>query len=170
MKELIEGVLASAKSGIRLKDKQLINTNYLVQNILDNLNPPANITITIYGQLPEIYYNKISLIQVFQNLLSNAIKFINKPIGIIEIGFSETEDNFKFYVKDNGPGIKESDFNIIFLMFQSAQNNQNIDSHGIGLSIVKKIITENNGEIWLESELSKGTTFYFTIPKHNKNS
>jgi signal transduction histidine kinase len=168
MKELIEGVLASAKGGVKPMEKEHIHTSHLLQNVIDNLNPSPHILITIKNRLPEVYFNKISLIQVFQNLLSNAIKFINKPVGIIEIGCIDTESKFKFYIKDNGQGIKEADFNKIFLMFESAQNKPNIESHGIGLSIVKKIITENGGEVWLESEVNKGTTFYFTIPKNHK--
>jgi len=163
--ELIEGVLASAKKGFSVKEREIINTHNLLNNIIDNLNPPHHINIIIHSPLPFLHYNKVALIQIFQNLLSNAIKFINKPIGIIEIGGEEMEDKIKFYIKDNGPGIKESDFSKIFLLFGENKTKEGVESHGIGLSIVKKIITENNGEIWLESELGKGTTFFFTIPK-----
>lgn len=164
--ELIEGVLASAKKGFLVKEKEYINTYHLLQNIIDNLNPPPHINIIIHSPLPFLNYNKVALIQIFQNLLSNAIKFINKTNGVIEIGGEEMVDKIKFYVKDNGVGIKESEFSKIFLLFGAGATMEGVESHKIGLSIVKKIITENNGEIWLESQEGKGTTFFFTIPKN----
>lgn len=164
MEELIEGVLKSAKKGFKADEKEWINTNKLLEDIINNLNPPPHINIVIHGHLPRVHFNKVAFIQVFQNLISNAIKFINKPAGFIEIGGVILENKIRFFVRDNGRGIQESDYGKIFFMFGSTKTDENIESHGIGLSIVKKIITENNGEIWIESEIDKGTTFYFTIP------
>lgn len=163
--ELIEGVLSSAQKGFVAKEKHYIDCQKLLPSIIHNLNPPSHIEIRIKGSLPVVHFNKVALIQVFQNLLSNAIKFINKPKGIIEVEAHESGDKLRFAIKDNGKGISESDFSKIFLMFESSNAEEGVESHGIGLSIVKKIITENQGEIWLESEIEKGTTFFFTIPK-----
>ncbi|MBX9850370.1 MAG: sensor histidine kinase [Cytophagaceae bacterium] len=164
MEEMIEGVLGSAKSGYKSKDKEYINSYNLLCSVMQNLAPPASMQIIIQKDLPDVKYNKISLIQIFQNLISNSIKYMDKSPGKIEVGGVTMENKVKFFVKDNGPGIKEEDFNKIFLMFGATQK-QNVESHGIGLATVKKIITENNGEIWLESKIGDGCTFYFTIPK-----
>jgi signal transduction histidine kinase len=166
MEELIEGVLESAKSGFKAKEKEIINTNILIKNVLENLNPPLHIKIKIQENLPFVYYNKVSLIQVFQNLISNSLKYIDKPTGLIEIGAVSLENKIKFFVKDNGTGINESDYSKIFMMFGTTKEDKKVESHGIGLSTVKHIVTENNGEIWLESKPGEGTTFYFTIPKN----
>ncbi|MDO9034402.1 MAG: ATP-binding protein, partial [Methanoregula sp.] len=71
---------------------------------------------------------------------------------------------WKFFVKDNGPGIDEKYYDLVFHMFQTFHARDEVVSTGIGLTIVKKIIEMYGGKIWIESELGKGSTFYFTIP------
>ena len=107
--------------------------------------------------------HKTKLQQLFQNLISNAVKFIDKDKGLIQIDFKEEKDHFEFSIKDNGMGIEKKFFDKIFKIFHSL--NKNKESTGIGLSIVKKIVDLHEGKIWLESELEKGTTFYFTLKK-----
>ena len=109
------------------------------------------------------YKNNWKFSQLFQNLIQNAIKYNNKPNGNIEIGFTEKENQYQFFVKDNGIGIKAAYFDQIFKVFTKLESTSS--SSGIGLSIVKKIVTFYNGKIWLESEEEVGTTFYFTISK-----
>lgn len=103
--------------------------------------------------------------QIIQNLISNAIKYMDKPEGIIEVGCRDAGDFWEFYVKDNGPGIEERHFERIFQIFQTLKARDEFESTGIGLTIVKKIIEQNNGRIWVESEVGKGSTFKFTLPK-----
>ena len=100
---------------------------------------------------------------MFQNLISNAIKYNDKSKGSIEIGVEDKKQYWQFFVKDNGKGIDSDYFEKIFKTFEKLENRA--DSSGIGLSIVKKIVELYKGEIWLESEINKGTTFYFTIKK-----
>ena len=100
---------------------------------------------------------------MFQNLIQNAIKSITDETGKIEIGVKETPEFWEFNVKDNGKGIEEKYFKKIFELFQSIDDSE--ANSGIGLSIVKKVIHFYKGKIWVESEVSKGTTFYFTFPK-----
>ena len=82
----------------------------------------------------------------------------------IEIGSYEYEDCFQFYVKDNGPGIEKEYHEKIFMIFQTLATRDEIESTGIGLSIVKKIIEEQNGKIWVESQTGIGSRFVFTWP------
>jgi len=102
--------------------------------------------------------------QLFQNIISNAIKFIDKKKGQIDIDVSEQKTYYQFSIKDNGVGIDKKFYNKIFETFETLGNNP--ESSGIGLSIVKKIVDLYNGKVWLESEIKKGTTFYFTLKKH----
>ena len=104
-----------------------------------------------------------SCVQLFQNLISNAVTYIDKPEGLVTVGYSENDKNYIFHIKDNGPGIAKENQEKIFKIFQSFTQNES--STGIGLSIVKRIIDNYQGTISIESELSKGTTFFITLPK-----
>ena len=110
----------------------------------------------------------VKLKQVLMNLLRNALKFTDK--GFIEFGFSDLKDvdaNYlKFYVKDTGIGIDKSYHEVIFNIFRQIDDThtRKVEGMGIGLSIAKKTIEMLGGKIWVESEPTKGSTFYFTIP------
>jgi signal transduction histidine kinase len=167
MEELIQGVLLSAqkKSGPNIKEN--VDLNKIVKKVVESLNVPSNFFIHVHRPLPIVRHHKIPMIQVFQNLIGNAIKYCDKPEGKIKIDFIEEEHLYRVCINDNGPGIKNEDYQKIFKMFESAdvEKKSNIESSGIGLSVVKKIIEDNGGRIWLESKLNVGTTFYFTILK-----
>jgi light-regulated signal transduction histidine kinase (bacteriophytochrome) len=83
----------------------------------------------------------------------------------IEVGCDNRDDLWQFYVKDNGMGIDPKFFNKIFIIFQRLHNKSEYSGTGIGLSVCKKIVKQHGGNIWVESEPGKGSTFYFTIPK-----
>jgi signal transduction histidine kinase len=103
--------------------------------------------------------------QVFQNLLSNAIKYMDKPQGQIVVGCVEEDGFWKFSVSDNGPGIEEAHYERIFQIFQTLAPRDEVESTGVGLSVVKKIVELYGGKIWVESKLGEGCTFFFTLPK-----
>jgi light-regulated signal transduction histidine kinase (bacteriophytochrome) len=168
MNNMIQDILEYSRIG-RIEEKaEKIDLNELVQNIIDLLAPPDNIKIIIENKLPEYTADKTRLTQLFENLISNAMKYIDKPDGIIKIGCMEEENEWKFNISDNGPGIEEKYFEKIFKIFHTLGINQTDKSTGIGLTIVKKIIDLYEGRIWVESEIGKGTTFYFTLPKQHK--
>ena len=162
MDTLIKGILEYSTIGKNRIGVYEVNTNKLIQDILNIIQVPNHIKI-IKNNLPTVKGDKYRLQQVFQNLIENAIVYNNKKVGLIEIGVKDKDDEWEFYVKDNGKGIEEIYFKKIFKTFQKLQNNA--ESTGIGLSIVKKIITLYKGKIWLTSEINKGTTFYFTLKK-----
>ena len=110
-------------------------------------------------------FEKTRIEQVFQNLLSNAIKYMDKPEGKINIGTSIKNGSLNIFVEDNGPGIEEKYYDKIFQIFQTLNARDNFESTGVGLSLVKKIIEMYGGKLWVESELNKGSTFYFSLPK-----
>ena len=104
--------------------------------------------------------------QLFQNLITNAIKFRKKDEkAVVNIGVDEKEDEFIFCVEDNGIGMKEDHLKNIFVIFQRLHSNKEYQGTGIGLAICKRIAEHHGGEIWVESELGKGSKFYFSIAK-----
>ncbi len=165
MDNLIDGILQYSRIGKVKESEQEINLNSLLKEVIDSLAPSSNIEITFDNNLPTIEIGKISMVQIFQNLISNAINYMDKPKGKINIGSIEEENHWKFYVKDNGPGIEEKYFEKIFQIFQSLMARDQKESTGIGLAIVKKTVESYNGTVWVESKVGEGTTFYFTLPK-----
>lgn len=160
---LIKGILQySTIDKLESEDLQ-INLNLLIEEVLKTILIPVHIKITVQENLPSLYGNSLRFRQVFQNLIQNAIKYSDKEKGVIEIGVVEKSEHFEFFVKDNGVGIKSAYFDKIFKVFTKLESTSS--SSGIGLSIVKKIVTYYKGSIWLESKEGLGTTFYFTLPK-----
>jgi signal transduction histidine kinase len=166
MEELISNVLLMARSGNQTIDKQQFQASIIARDVITTLKIPANFKLTIQENMPEIYYNKTALFQIFLNLITNAIKYNDKTNGQIEVGYEDYGMKHCFYVKDNGKGIKEKDYSRIFNIFSTTEESKSRqDSTGIGLSTVKSIVTENFGEVWVKSVPGEGSTFYFTIPK-----
>lgn len=165
MHGLIEGVLQYSKVGRLQDEKEKVDINELLVEIVDSLDPPKSCVVLIDTKLPTVSYDRIRLQQVFQNLLSNAIKFLDKKEGRIEVLFLEEDTYYEFSVKDNGPGIEEAYFKKIFQIFQTLKAKDEYESTGIGLSIVKRIVELNGGSINIVSEVGVGSTFSFTIPK-----
>lgn len=161
---LVEGIL---NYSLQMDTEQVMKTvdaQLLVDRII-RVNSNENILITLENKLPKIVFNESQLLQVFQNLIQNAIKHNDKEKVEIFINYTEINDKHQFSIRDNGRGIEEKYFDKIFELFQKLQVETEVDSVGIGLALVKKIIERNGGEIFLESELGKGTTFFFTIKK-----
>lgn len=163
MELLITNILGYSSINIRLNKIQEVDLNTLITNLKSTLFIPKNISINVLSKLPVIKGDKIKLHQLFQNLLGNAIKFNSKEHGIIEIDVLDKKSFYQFSIKDNGIGIDKKYHKKIFQIFQVL--NQSKTSTGIGLAIVKKIVTHYHGEIWVKSKIGKGSTFYFTIKK-----
>ena len=117
-------------------------------------------------RLPTILSNDFLLGQIFQHLIGNAIKF-RRPAQVPEIHISigESASEWQFSVQDNGIGIKKEHVDRIFLLFQRLHGRKEYPGIGIGLSMCRNIVERYGGRIWLESELGKGSAFFFTLPK-----
>jgi PAS domain S-box-containing protein len=163
MDHLIEVILTYAKIDRIDIALEKVNLKDVVENIINIIYLPNHINLTIKRELPALKAHRFRMQQLFQNLITNAINSINKPIGIIELDYTENNKEYVFTIKDNGIGISEKNQKLIFNKFQSFSRNDK--SSGLGLSIIKKIIDTYNGQIWIESELEIGTTFYIKIPK-----
>jgi len=166
MQMLIKDVLDYSRIG-HARELQTIDTNKLLEELLNDIES------TVKESKARIIIEKLPVIQgypdlksLFQNLVSNAIKF-KKPGAEPEIKISATDkgDKWLFTVRDNGIGIEKAYHEKIFTIFQKLHSIKEFAGTGIGLAHCKKIVELHGGEIWVESDLDKGSTFYFTIPK-----
>ena len=169
MHNLIEGILQYSRIGRINEKRQKVDTAKLVPEVVDSIAPPEEISITVVDELPEITFDKTRIIQVFQNLISNAVKYMDKDIGVVKVGCKFEEDYWKFHVADNGPGIDENYYEKVFQIFQTLNPRDEVESTGVGLSVVQKIVETNGGKVWVESEVGFGSIFYFTIPTKQEN-
>lgn len=167
LSELIDGILHYSEIGRVAGRKEQVDLDRLVAEVISMLDPPANVEVTVKGPLPVVVCEKIRVGQVFRNLVDNAVKYMDKPCGRIEVGCTEQPEFWRFFVSDNGPGIDARYFDKIFQMFQTLAPRDERESTGIGLAVVKKIVELCGGTIWVESSVGEGTTFFFTLPKHN---
>ena len=165
MSDLIDGVLEYSRVGRVKENKTQVNLSQLIHETIDMIAAPEGIKIAIDTELPTITFEKTRIQQVFQNLIGNAVKYMGKPEGEIHIGHSEMEDCWEFYVSDTGMGIEARHFDKVFQIFQTLVPRDQSESTGVGLAIVKKIVESYDGKIWLHSEIDKGSTFGFKLPK-----
>ena len=114
--------------------------------------------------LPVVRGNTLALVQLFQNLLSNAIKYRSAEHPRIEISAERQNAQWLFSVRDNGIGISQAYNKRIFRLFQRLHTAHEYPGTGIGLALCKKIVQTHGGDIWVESEAGKGSTFMFTLP------
>ncbi|MFD0778518.1 ATP-binding protein [Flavobacterium myungsuense] len=163
MDSLIHGILMYSKVESQKRNFENVDLNEIVQNAIDTIHIPENITVSIKNTLPKMEIDSFIMYQLFQNLISNAVNYNDKQDGIVEIDSTESQKHYTFSVKDNGIGIDIKYQTKIFEIFESY--SKNTQSTGIGLAIVKKIVDKCEGEIWLESEVGVGTTFYVELPK-----
>ena len=165
MQLLISDLLAYSRIGTRVKPFEPVDMESVLKDSISNLQvsiseSKAKIT---HENLPKVMGDEGQLIQLLQNLISNALKFKNKESLLVHISARQDGEFWVFSVKDNGIGIDTQYFNKIFVIFQRLHGVA-YKGTGIGLAIAKKIVESLGGQIWVESELEKGSTFYFTLP------
>jgi signal transduction histidine kinase len=168
LKDLIEGILQYYRTDhILLHQAEEIETTDFFQSVFNMLKLPDSKTLLL-PEAKTIYTNKIALQQIFINLISNSIRYNNKYHLILEIKLKEDDQFYYFEVKDNGVGIDEKHHEHIFDLFTTLQNKdfQGNTSSGIGLSTVRKLVTNLGGTISLKSTPNINTTFSFTIKKY----
>ncbi|MFK7950320.1 MAG: ATP-binding protein [Saprospiraceae bacterium] len=167
MYQLLEGILRYSRIGRGKEEKEVLELNELVDDVINTLLPSENFEIQILGELPPIYADRTKIHQVFQNIISNAIKYNNKPVGKVSISCkTNEEDNLHYFsIADNGKGIPEEDFDRVFKIFQTLEKNKDsAESTGVGLTLVQKVIKKYGGNITVASKVGEGTTFTFSLP------
>lgn len=166
MSRLIDDLLDFARLGRRAVPKNEINMGNLVKKVIKELtrNVPHTAKFEIHP-LPPAYGDQALLTQVWINFISNALKYSKKVSEPrIEIGSTQNNDETVFFVKDNGVGFESKYVDKLFGVFQRLHSEQEFEGTGIGLAIIKRIISKHGGKVWAEGKLNKGATFYFSLP------
>lgn len=166
MKILIKDLLAYSRISTYAKPPKITNLEKILKNVLFNLQESIkeNGVIITYDELPNLIIDHAQILQLFQNLISNAIKFQREKPPKIHISAKKIEKEWLFSIKDNGIGIDPKYFARIFNIFQRLHTRDEYPGSGIGLAVCKRIVQRYGGQIWLKSELGKGSIFLFTIP------
>jgi signal transduction histidine kinase len=165
LEDLINGLLAYARVGRTAQTHEAVDVHQLLTEVAELVVPPS-FTLTLAPGLPVLpATDRLSLQQVFTNLLSNAVKYHHHGAGQLAVSSQDLGDFYEFRVQDDGPGIAPEYHQKIFLLFQTLRDRHTAESTGIGLSIVQKIINEQQGTIRVESAVGRGAGFIFTWPK-----
>lgn len=165
MEGLINGILDYTKAAKKNEEIVDVDSGGLIRDTVDLLGPPDGVMVNVRGDFPRLSARKVKLQQVFMNLLSNAFKYNDKSDKQVEVGCDVQGMMASFYVKDNGPGIEKAYHEKIFVIFQTLNARDEVESRGVGLAIVKKIVEEEGGRIWVDSEPGMGACFRFTWPR-----
>jgi signal transduction histidine kinase len=163
MSRLIDGVLSYSRVGRLRATFDTVDSQAVVEDVVDSLGPLHGVSIRIQGFLPVVRYDRTQLTQVFQNLIQNGVQHVDKQSGEVVVACREDVDAYEFSVRDNGAGIPESHFERVFQMFHVVDPGG--DTTGVGLAIVRKIVEMHGGGVSVTSALGRGATFRFSIPK-----
>ena len=169
MKDLIDDLLTFSRLNKETIKFEVVLMDVALDHVLNNLKAyikENNAEIT-FDSLPTIECDRVQIQQLLQNLLTNAIKFHGDEPPRIHISAHESGNELLFSITDNGIGIDPRHQEQIFDIFKRLHTRQDYEGTGIGLSICKRIVERHAGQLWVESELGKGSTFYFTIPRKN---
>ncbi|MFC1552740.1 ATP-binding protein [Candidatus Latescibacterota bacterium] len=169
MKLLIDDLLELSRIGKTDLDVRNLSVESVIDDVLGDLKDAIfekKAVIHIAENMPSVRMNKTRLSQIFRNLIGNSMKFSREGVPTeIEIGYTINPRNICMFVKDNGIGIEQEYYTKIFSIFQRLHKKEDFEGTGIGLTIIKRIVANMGGNVWVESEFGKGSTFYFTLPK-----
>ncbi len=166
MQALINDLLAFSRVGRRTAEPALLETGELLDSALANLDEAiaaAGATVT-RGELPAVLGEKSLLTAVLQNLVGNALKFHGEDPPEIGVSAERDGDDWRFSVQDNGIGIDAEYAERIFVIFQRLHGRGDYPGTGIGLALCRKIVEHHGGTIWLDTTVTAGTRFCFTLP------
>lgn len=169
MKQIILDLLEYSRVGRFNKEKEDVNLKEIVDEVVllyGNQIREKQTKVEV-GPLPVIRSHRTPLRQVFQNLIGNSLKYTRQNVEPqIKVACLELETEYRFEVSDNGVGIATEHFEKIFVIFERLYTRNEYGGTGLGLSICKRIVEALGGKIWVEAEVGKGSSFYFTIPKN----
>ncbi|MFC2045412.1 PAS domain S-box protein, partial [Chloroflexota bacterium] len=166
MQSLIDGLLNYSRIATHGRPFESTDCEAVLKNVLDavKVTIEENRAVITHNTLPTIMADISQISQLFQNLILNAIKFRSEAPPHIHIEALEKGEIWEFSFRDNGIGIESSASESVFLIFRRLHTEEEYSGIGLGLSICKKIVERHEGQIWIESQLGEGSTFYFTIP------
>lgn len=165
MEGFINGLLQYSRAGRQNLDTVAVDTRELIHEICSSLTLAPEFRIVIPEVMPVVHTQKILLQQVLANLIGNAVKYHDRADGEIRITAEPQANWIEFAISDDGPGIAPEFHDCIFKVFQTLQSRDDVESTGIGLSIVKKLVERQGGQASVTSAIGAGSTFTFTWPK-----
>jgi light-regulated signal transduction histidine kinase (bacteriophytochrome) len=168
MQGLIQDLLAYSRAGANEKALHEISSEGALQGALTNLRASIEESgaVVTHDSLPAITTDDTQLAQVFQNLVGNAIKYRSAEVPHVHVSAKRNGGHeWIFSVRDNGLGIDSQYFERIFVLFQRLHGRKEFEGSGMGLAICKKMLARLGGRIWVESQIDKGSTFYFALPE-----
>jgi PAS domain S-box-containing protein len=166
LNRLLDDLLAYSRAGRKVGSHRMTDTHALVLDVVQLLNPPPTMKVSIEGQLPKFGTYSTPLEQVFRNLIGNAIKHHPGPEGHIVISCEEHADHYLFSVADDGEGIPAQYADRVFEMFQTLKSRDQVEGSGMGLAIVNRIVQWQRGRVWFEQPPNgRGTVFKFQWKK-----
>ncbi|OGF55921.1 MAG: hypothetical protein A2Z21_00750 [Candidatus Fraserbacteria bacterium RBG_16_55_9] len=169
MKNLIDDLLKLASIGTKREPLESVGVKDVLTEVHEDLGALLDgVDLTCPPDFPVVVANRTRMAELFANLVSNAVKYNDKPNKHVAIGWEEQPDEYLFYVRDNGMGIEERYQDRVFELFERLNPRDDPESTGAGLAICKRIVNEIGGRIWVESELGRGSTFYFSVPKRSR--
>jgi len=166
LKALMQGIVDYIRLETFATTHTSLDSNEIVRTViatLDNEIKETGAVITC-DILPQIMGHRGRVTHLFAHLLNNALKFRGEQPPVIHISARRADAMWEFSIEDNGIGINEEQFDIIFRLFQRLHTAKAYPGHGIGLSLSRKIVEAHGGKIWVESIPGKGSRFYFTLP------
>jgi PAS domain S-box-containing protein len=166
LNRLLDDLLAYSRAGRKVGAHRMSDTHAVVMDVMQLLNPPPTITISIEGQLPKFATHPAPLEQVLRNLISNAVKHHPGPQGRVVVSCLEKGDHYLFAVADDGEGIPAQYAERVFEMFQTLKSRDQVEGSGMGLAIVNRIVQWQRGRVWFEpNPEGRGTVFKFEWKK-----
>lgn len=162
----LNGILMYARVGKEAKNYEIVDVNELLLEVQEYSPKKPNIELQVQHNFPILYTERVPLLQIFTNLITNAFKYHNKENGKIKVYYNTLSNYYEFFVEDDGPGIDKNYHQKIFVIFQTLQERDTVESTGIGLAIIKKILDDRGLIIKIKSEPGKGSIFSFTWPKN----
>lgn len=169
MDQLINDMLMLSRVSRAEKRIENVDFNTLIDNVITEIREHFSIADFEFNiqKLPLVKCDMNLFKQVWQNLIQNAVKYSSKSeLKKIEIGFSETENSYRFYIKDHGAGFDPRYVSKLFGVFQRLHNESEFEGTGVGLAIVKQIVSLHGGSVEAEGEINKGAAFYFSVPRN----
>jgi len=170
MRELINDLLSLASIHMDAKSFERINTQRMLEEIREDLEIRLRgVNLQVAADLPPVKGSRVRVGELFSNLIVNGIKYNDKALPMIRVGWKKdarsNDNSATFFVEDNGIGIESRYQERVFGIFEKLNPRDNYEGTGAGLAICRRIVEEHGGTIWVDSEVGKGSTFYFTIPR-----